>query len=110
MRLTLAFAAIVVGAAGAGGSAVEAKLPPLRDPVFLNIGFVCKWEERCISRQKRAMNRALRYVKRNDPPAWKIQASNRIASGTRGRVDWIGYNNCIRNPKIPRTSGYARRR
>ena len=101
--------------AGGSGSAAAAKLPPLRDPVFLNIGFVCQWQERCIERQKRAMKRSLSYVKKYRPPTWKIHLCNRNASRRggrieRGRVDWIGYYNCIRNPALRRPSTVARRR
>ena len=107
MKLPLLAAAIVMAGAH---QAAEAKLPPLRDPVFLNIGFVCRWENRCIERQRKAMDRALAYVKKTRPAAWKIQQCNRNASRSRGRVDWIGYNHCIRNPKLTRSSNYASRR
>ena len=93
--------ALVLGLTSSAASA-EAKLPPLRDPVFLNIGFVCKWRDGCIARQRSAMKKALAYVDKNDPPAWKVQQCNRNASRYRGRgrVDWIGFNNCIRNKTI----------
>ena len=78
-----------------------AKLPPLRDPVFLNIGFVCQWEDSCIDKQKRAMKKALAYTKKYDPPTWKIHLCNRRAVQRRsGRTDWISYYNCIRNPAV----------
>ena len=103
---TLRFAATLllilgVGAISSAGSA-QAKLPPLRDPVFLNIGFVCKWRDACIAKQRGAMKKALAYVNKYDPPAWKVQQCNRNASRYRGRgrVDWIGFNNCIRNKAI----------
>lgn len=110
MRLTLAIAAAILGTGGAGST--QAKLPPLRDPVFLNIGFVCQWQERCMDRQRRAMKRALAYVKKNHPPAWKIQLCNRNASRNRGRgrVDWVGYYNCIRNPGLRQPARAVRRR
>jgi hypothetical protein len=94
---------IVVGALVAAGSAAPAqdKLPPLRDPVFLNIGFVCKWQERCMRDQQRAMKRALGYVRKYRPATWKIQLCNRNAA-RRGRVDWIGFENCIRNRRLAR--------
>ena len=91
------------------GAPAQAKLPPLRDPVFLNIGFVCKWQERCIRDQQRSMRRSLHYVRKYRPPAWKIQLCNRNAS-RRGRVDWIGYYNCIRNTRLVRPAPVARRR
>jgi hypothetical protein len=43
--LTLVGLAAVLGAMA---PAAPAKLPPLRDPVFLNIGFVCQWQDECI--------------------------------------------------------------
>lgn len=107
---------IAIAAAGAALAAApapaQAKLPPLRDPVFLNIGFVCRWENRCIERQQRAMKRSLAFVKKQRPPAWKVQLCNRNASRFRGRgrVDWIGYYNCIRNPKLLRPAAAVRRR
>ena len=94
---------IVAGALVLAGAAAPAqaqtKLPPLKDPVFLNIGFVCKWSTPCIERQQKAHRRALHYVKKYRPAAWKIQLCNRNAS-RRGRVDWIGYYNCIRNRRL----------
>jgi len=85
--------------------AAPAKLPPLRDPVFLNIGFVCQWEDSCIEKQKRAMKKALAYTKKYDPPDWKIHLCNRRAVQRRsGRIDWISYNNCIRNPDVQRST------
>lgn len=101
LRLALVMLALSPGAAD--GRSVRA---PLRDPAFLNIGFVCRWNSQCMTKQQRAMNRALAYVKKYRPPAWKIQRCNRNASRQRGRVDWIGFNNCIRNPLVrplPRT-------
>lgn len=95
----MAFALAMIPAAPAG-----AKLPPLRDPVFLNIGFVCKWQTSCIEKQQRAMKRSLSYVKRWKPPTWKVEQCNRNAGRSRGsgRVDWIGFEHCIKNPKITR--------
>ena len=104
MRLALVGAALIM--AGAAGAA-EAKLPPLRDPVFLNIGFVCQWQEACIDRQQKAMKKATGYTKKYNPPSWKIHLCNRRAVQRRsGRVDWISYNNCIRNPAIQRQTSF----
>lgn len=74
--------------------------PPIDDPALLNIGFVCRWENSCIMKQKRAMNRSLKYVRERRPPAWKIQLCNRNASRNGTRKDWIGFNSCIRNPTV----------
>ena len=100
LKLPLVGVAILMTAAGTAWAT-----PPLRDPVFLNIGFVCQWQEACIQRQKSAMKKALAYTKKYDPPAWKIHLCNRRAVQRRsGRVDWISYNNCIRNPAVQRST------
>ena len=109
MKLVPAAAAFALAAAAAAAAA-EAKTPPLKDPVFLNIGFVCRWQEGCIERQQRAMKRALDYVKRQRPPAWKIQLCNRNAYRNGTRKDWIGFNNCIRNPALRPPPARKRRR
>ena len=95
----------------AGTASAEAKVPPLRDPVFLNIGFVCQWQDRCIDKQKRAMKKALAYTKKYDPPGWKIHLCNRRAVQRRsGRIDWISYYNCIRSPAVqPATASRSNR-
>lgn len=74
--------------------------PPLRNPVLLNIGFVCQWDLRCMNGQERARQRALGFVRKFRPPDWKVQLCNRNASRRRNRVDWVGFNNCIRNKKL----------
>ena len=103
MRLRLVGLAAVLGATGAVASA---KLPPLRDPVFLNIGFVCQLQEECIQKQQKAMKQALAYGKRAKPTNWQVQFCNRRATFRRsGRIDWISYNTCIRNPKVRGTGG-----
>ena len=110
MKLPLVAVAVAV-AAGSGASPVAAKVPPLRDPVFLNIGFVCQWDDACMTRQKRAMKKALSYTKKADPPNWKVQLCNRRAVQRRsGRVDWVSYNNCIRSPALPPGSTASRNR
>ena len=92
---------------GAGAVAIAAsagaRAPLLNDPVRLNIGYVCAWQVACIDRQHTAMRKALRYVKRYDPPKWKIQQCNRNASRGRSRVDWIGYYNCIQNLNLKKS-------
>ena len=74
---------------------------PLYDPVSLNIGLNCQWQQRCIREQTKAMRHALKYVKNKRPPSWRIQACNKNASRRSLRVDWIGFNNCIRNASVP---------
>ena len=103
MNLKLALAAVALGAAVGLPAAADARSkPPLRNPALLNIGFVCQWQSRCIKQQQRAMQRALAYVKKQRPPAWKIQLCNRNSSRNGTRKDWIGFDNCIRNPRIRR--------
>jgi len=97
LKLPLVGVAMLLFASGAAWT----KVPPLRDPVFLNIGFVCQWEQNCIDKQQRAMKKALAYTKKYDPPSWKIHLCNRRAVQRKsGRTDWISYNNCIRNPAV----------
>jgi hypothetical protein len=50
--------------------------------------------------QQSAMAAALRYVERKSPPPLRIHACNRNASRGSGKVDWIGFYNCIRNKRI----------
>lgn len=93
MRSAL-LAAVVIICASSGTAAASA---PLADPVALNIGISCQWQQRCMSQQKKAMKRALKYVKNEQPPTWRIELCNRNASRKGRRVDWIGFNNCVRN-------------
>ncbi len=101
MKLTLALAAFALGA-GATPTAAEARTrpPPLKNPALLNIGFVCRWQSNCIAKQQRAMNRALKLVRKNPPPAWKMQLCNRNSSRNGTRKDWVGFNNCLRNAAL----------
>ena len=96
MRLKLAMAAMVLVSAGAHAQ----RLPPIKNPVLLNIGFVCKWQDRCIRRQQAAMNSGLKYLKSRSVPEWKVRLCNRNASRGGTRKDWVGFNNCVRNPAL----------
>lgn len=107
---TLVSSAILAGALLAGAGSPAEAAAPLNNPALLNIGLVCKWDSRCIKRQERAMGRALSYVKTRRPPQWKIQACNRNAARGRNRVDWVGYVNCITNPRLARAPVRSRRR
>ena len=108
MILKLALVALALASAAADA---RTRPPPLRNPALLNIGFVCRWQPRCIDRQEEAMERALKYVKKYRPPAWKIQLCNRNAGRNGTRVDWVGFNNCIRNPALrPPSRGRKGRR
>jgi len=102
MKLKLALAAFALGWAGPWPAAAEArdKPPPLKNPALLNIGFVCHWQSHCIKKQERAMQRALKYVRKNQLPAWKMQLCNRNASRNGTRKDWVGFNNCVRNAAL----------
>jgi len=73
---------------------------PLHDAVTLNIGLNCQWQARCIDRQHKAMKRALSYVSKKRPAAWRIHQCNRNAARRRNRVDWVGFDNCIRNADL----------
>jgi hypothetical protein len=77
--------------------AVASPGAPLNDPVQLNIGIACHWERRCIDQQRRAMRKSLAYVSKYHPPVWRIQQCNRNAARGTGRVDWAGFDHCVRN-------------
>ena len=89
--------AILLGLAAPAGAPAAA---PLYDPVTLNIGLSCQWQQRCISQQTRSHKRALKYVSKYKPPTWRIHLCNRNAARRRGRVDWTGFDGCIRNAAL----------
>ena len=91
-------------------SASAARTPALHDPVALNIGVNCQWQPRCMAQQRAAMNRALRYVAKVRIPQWRIQLCNRNASRGGNRVDWIGFDHCIRNSDLRRPAGLRKRK
>ena len=82
------------------GPADADQRPILYDAVALNIGVNCQWQTHCMKQQRSAMKHALGYVSAENPPQWKIHLCNRNASRGGVRVDWIGYNHCIRNPSL----------
>jgi hypothetical protein len=96
MRLAIAIGAVALLAPA---HAVAAKAP-LHDVVSLNIGLSCQWQQRCISQQERAMKKSLKFVRQEQPPAWRIQLCNRNASRRSNRVDWVGFYNCVRNGEL----------
>jgi hypothetical protein len=55
---------------------------------------------RCMAMQDRAMKRATGFVRNKRPAAWRIHQCNRNAARGRYRVDWIGFDNCIRNAAL----------
>ena len=101
------FAALLVALASAA-MAAQARVP-LYDSVGLNIGLNCRWQRVCIVQQQRAMKRSLTYVRRQQPPVWRVHLCNRNANRGVNRVDWVGFDNCIRNAALP-TPGRDRRR
>jgi hypothetical protein len=52
--------------------------------------------------QKKAMKRALRYISRSKPSIARIHRCNRNAARARARVDWVGFDHCIRNHAMGR--------
>jgi hypothetical protein len=90
--------------------------PPLYDPVALGIGLNCSWQQHCIADQKRAMKRALKFVAKYRPPEWRVHLCNKNAGRSAARVDWAGFDHCIRNetlrplpPPPPRPAPLAKR-
>jgi hypothetical protein len=100
--------ALIVGLLPAGAAARVSKAP-LYDPVMLNIGFVCQWEHRCMVAQNSAMKRSVSFVRKRHPPEWRVALCNRNASRKRQRVDWVGFEHCIRNPALRPSSPMAGR-
>ncbi|MEO8175956.1 MAG: hypothetical protein ABI626_04780 [Sphingomicrobium sp.] len=104
MRVSGVIIVVILAWAGVGSAGAAATPsrwdPPLKNPAVLNIGFVCRWQDRCITRQKGAMVRSLTYVETYRPPNWRIQMCNRNASRGGTRVDWVGFDNCVRNASL----------
>ena len=59
--------------------------------------------------QRAGMKHALGYVATSKPQQWRVQMCNRNAARGGYRVDWIGFNNCIRNLALKRPNRVARR-
>lgn len=111
MKARLALAALIAAASGAHASEAEARAkPPLRNPALLNIGFVCRWQPRCIKIQQKAMARTLKQMKKYPPAPWKVQLCNRNAARNGTRKDWVGFENCLRNPALRAPAKPRRRR
>jgi hypothetical protein len=96
MGMTLVFGLLAVATAGD----IPRQRPLVLNPALANIGYVCRWERRCMKKQELAMVRSVKYVKKYPPPAWKMSLCTRNASRRPSRVDWIGFSNCIRNAKL----------
>ena len=69
-------------------------------PVLSNIGGLCRWQNDCMFKQQRSMRSALEFVGSNRPPTWRVELCNRNASRARNKVDWIGFDSCIRNKRL----------
>ena len=91
-------------------SATAERRAVVHDPVVLNIGITCQWQPRCIAQQRRAMSKALGFVARSGPPHWRVQLCNRNASRGGNRVDWTGFDHCIRNADLRRPAAPTKRR
>jgi len=53
-----------------------------------------------MTQQRTAMRLAMNYLATAHPPGWRLQVCNTNASRGVLRVDWVGFNNCIRNPAL----------
>lgn len=105
MGSKVAFALLALIAMPVGAYAVA----PLYDPVALNVGINCQWQKSCERRQLKAMGQAHKFIAKNHPPLWRIHLCNRNAARGAARVDWVGFNACIRNQSLqPRA--FRRRR
>jgi hypothetical protein len=91
-------------------SASAARTAVLHDPVALNIGVNCQWQPRCMAQQRKAMKRSLSLVAKTRPPRWRIQLCNRNAGRGGNRVDWIGFDHCIRNSGLRPAAPISRRK
>jgi hypothetical protein len=95
MRWTVFLVPVVLWAARA-----DARGAPLYDPGSVNIGLNCQWQKSCIADQEKAMKRSLKFVRKNQPPEWRVHMCNKNASRKRFRMDWVGFHNCIRNANL----------
>ena len=98
MGRKLACAALTLVACASRGHAFA----PIYDPVKLNIGISCQWQLSCERRQLAAMSQAHSFIAHQHPPLWRIHLCNRNARRAPTRLDWVGFNDCIRNRKLRR--------
>jgi hypothetical protein len=96
MGTKLALAALTLIVSGAPSRAAA----PLYDTVTLNVGINCKWQQACERRQLNAMRGARSFIARRHPPLWRIHLCNRNARRGAASIDWIGFDDCIRNPHL----------
>ncbi len=92
----VALAGLAFAAAAASPARATA---PIYDPVALNIGISCQWQASCERRQRKALRDARRFIAATNPPTSKIHLCNRNARRGAARLDWVGFNACIRNSK-----------
>jgi hypothetical protein len=71
-------------------------------PVIHNIGSLCRWQKSCMAQQQLAMQRALNFVAVSRPASWRVHLCNRNASRAHNKMDWAGFDACIRNKKLKR--------
>jgi hypothetical protein len=90
----IAAVAFLMSASGARATA------PIYDPVSLNIGISCQWKQECQRRHMKALRSANKFIAAKHPPLWKIHLCNKNARRSPYRIDWIGFNVCIRNPNL----------
>jgi hypothetical protein len=109
----LIVAGVATSVALAGVTSEARATAPLYDPVVLNIGISCQWQQSCQRRQMKALRAADKYIARENPPLWRIHLCNKNARRSQARVDWAGFNACIRNrhltPPAPQPRRAARR-
>jgi hypothetical protein len=53
-----------------------------------------------MDRQDDARKSALKFVRKQNVPAWRIQLCNRNAGRRGERVDWVGFDHCVRNSAL----------
>ena len=88
------------------GASARAR-PILYDAVALNIGVNRQWQSHCMVQQRAAMKDSLSYVASAHPPHWRVQLCNRNANRGGYRVDWVGFDHCIRNTSLRRPEAPA---
>ena len=94
--------AVIASLAFAPVAGAHAANPSVVHPVYRNIASICGGQKSCIDRQWRGMQRAFAYMRNKGVPVWKIDVCNRNATRKSRRIDWIGFDNCIRNTKLRR--------
>jgi len=92
------FSSCLMPTAAAAGTFANPGL--LGDPIALNIGLGCGWQDQCIAAQKRAMTKSLKFVAKYRPPEWRVHLCNRNAARSSARVDWVGFDHCVRNEAL----------